>query len=93
MRSLAPFSTVSHPLFSHKGSLPVKADERGEVWRLEEVDDLDEFRAVDCIRSGEDAAWEYAELQERRYRLVLGQLGVAREEPRVLLLLQSVKYN
>ena len=51
---------------------------------------LDELCAVDGVGGGEDAAREDAELQERRDRLVLGQLGVAREEPRVLLLSQPV---
>ena len=54
--------------------------------------DLHKLGAVDGVGGGEDAARKDAQLQERRYRLVLGQLGVAREEPRVLLLPQSVKH-
>ena len=65
---------------------PVEADERGEVGRLEHVDDLDKVRAVDGVGGGEDAAGEEAQLQERRDRLVLGHLGLTREEPRVLFL-------
>ncbi len=67
---------------------PVEADQRREVRGLEHVDDVNELGAVDGVGDGEDAAREEAELQERRDRLVLGQLRRAREEPGVLLLLE-----
>ena len=53
---------------------PVKAEQSGEVRRLQVVDHVHELGAVDGVAGGEHAPGEHAQLQELRDRLTLGRL-------------------
>lgn len=51
----------------------VVADEGGEVWRLQDVDQVHKLGAVEGVQGRERAAREHAQLQELRDGLVLGR--------------------
>jgi hypothetical protein len=68
----------------NSNTYPVKADQCGEIWCLEQVDHLDKFCTVDGIIGRKNASWKEEQLQEGGDCLILGQLGRSGEKPRVL---------
>lgn len=55
-----------------KWTNPVVAYDRTKIWRLETVNDLNEFRTVKGVDLREEASREYAILKEHCYCVVFG---------------------
>ena len=59
---------------------PIIADQRGEVGRLQTVNDVDKLCTENSVDGRETAAWKYAQLKHSCDRRVLRSLCITRQQ-------------